>query len=215
MMHFALLAILEAALLAASLSLDAFTAGFAYGANKTKLPMLSVQIINLICSGVTGISLFVGVLIKPYLPQRVTLAVSFAVLLLIGLAKLLDSVTKSVIRKHRDINRKISASFFNFKFVLHVYANPELADIDASKSISPKEAVLLALALSLDGIAVGLGAALTNVNAVAVLLCSLVTNTIFMIFGRYLGHKLASKTSFDLSWLSGAVLIGLAISKFF
>ena len=201
--------------MASSLSLDAFGAGFAYGANKTGIPMLSAQIINLICTGITGLSLWAGSALKPYLPQGLTLAVSFSVLFIIGAVKLLDSVTKSIIRKHNNINKKINGSLFNFKFVLHLYANPEAADIDCSKSISPSEAVLLALSLSLDGIAVGFGAALADVNAIAVIIWSLITNAAFLLFGRFLGYKLALKASYNLSWLSGVVLIGLALSKLF
>ena len=214
-MHFTLLAILEAALLASSLSLDAFTAGFAYGANKTKIPMLSAQIINVVCSAIMGLSLFAGAILKPYLPQGLTLAVSFAILFIIGLTKLLDSVTKSIIRKHSNLHKKINGSLFHIKFVLSLYADPEAADIDDSKSISPSEAVLLALSLSLDGIAVGFGAALADVNGVAVFLWSLVTDLVFLLSGHFLGSKIALKTSFNVSWLSGVVLIGLAISKFF
>lgn len=214
-LNFTLLAIAEAALLASSLSLDAFTAGLAYGTNKTKIPMLSAQIINLICSGITGLSLFIGAILRPYLPLGVTITISFAVLFLIGMSKLLDSVTKVIIRKHKSIKKEVSGSLFNFSFVLNLYANPEAADIDLSKSISQTEAVLLALSLSLDGIAVGFGAALADVNGIAVFLWSLLTNAVFLFFGHFIGNKIVLKTRFNLSWLSGVVLIGLAFSKFF
>ena len=214
-MDFTLLAIAQAALLASSLSLDAFTAGFAYGANKTRIPMLSAHIINLICAGITGFSLLVGSIVKPYLPLWLTTVVAFSVLFIIGLIKLLDGVTKAIIKKHHNINKKINCSFFNFKFVLYVYANPEAADIDASKHISSAEAALLALSLSLDGISVGFGAAFADVNGVAVFLWSLITNLAFLLFGHFLGHKITRNTSFNISWLSGVVFIGLALSKLF
>ena len=212
-MSFSLFALAEAALLASSLSLDAFTAGLAYGTNKTKIPFGSAQIINLICSAITGLSLFAGAALRPYLPQGLTLAIAFTVLFIIGLSKLLDSITKSIIRKHSRIHKKFNGSFLNFKFVLNLYANPEAADVDSSKSISPSEAVLLALSLSLDGIAVGFGAALANVNSLYVLLWSLITDLLFLFAGHFIGQKIASKTQLNLSWLSGVVLIGLAISK--
>lgn len=212
-MPFTLLAIAEAAILASALSLDAFTAGFAYGSKKIKIPFLSVMIINVICSAILGISLFAGSWVKPYLPDWVTLTISFSILFIIGLVKFLDSVTKSIIRKHSDIKKKITISLFNFKFILKLYANPEKADIDESKTISPTEAALLAVSLSLDGIAVGLGAGLTNVNIWAVLLWSLVTDVIFVVLGCFLGSKAAQKLPFNISWLSGVVLMGLAFSK--
>ena len=214
-MDLTLFAIMEAALLASSLSLDTFTTGFAYGADKTKIPILSAHIINLICSSITGLSLFVGVVLKQYISHKLTIYIAFTILFLIGLTKLLDSVTKSIIRKNNDISKEINGCLFNFKFVLNVYANPEAADIDSSKSISPSEAVLLALSLSLDGIAVGFGAALANVNGIAVFIWSMITDIVFLLAGHFLGSKIASKTPFHLSWLGGIVLIGLAISKLF
>jgi putative sporulation protein YtaF len=212
-MYFTLFVLLEAALLASTLSLDALTAGFAYGTNKTKIPMLSAFIINLICTGITGLALFAGIMLKPYLPERLTVALAFTVLFLIGLIKLLDSITKSIIRKHNNLSKEINGSLFNFKFVLNVYANPEAADVDASKSLSSSEAVLLAISLSLDGIAVGFGAALVDINAIAVVLWSLFTNVGFLLGGHLLGQKLSAKLPFNFSWLGGVILIALAISK--
>ena len=99
--------------------------------------------------------------------------------------------------------------------MLSIYADPEKADRDQSKTISPAEAASLAIALSLDGLAVGFGAAMGNVNAWAVVLWSLVTNTAAILLGALLGNKIAQKLTFNLSWVSGAILILLAISKLF
>lgn len=214
-MTFSLSAIAEAALIALALSLDSFTAGFAYGSNKIKIPFTSVTVINVICSVILGISLFAGSMVSPYLPEWLTLSVSFLILFIIGLVKLLDSISKSIIRKYSGFNKEITISMFNFKFILSLYADPENADMDDSKSISLKEAAMLALSLSLDGIAVGLGVGMTNVNILAVFLWSLVTDAVFIIWGCFIGNKVAQKLPFNTSWLSGAVLIGLAISKLF
>ena len=208
-------ALLEAGLLASSVSLDTFAAGFAYGSNQIKIPMLSVQIINGICSLSIGISFLIGGIVQPYLPHWLMVAVSFSVLFLVGLTKLMDSATKAIIRKSSHIQKEIKLSLFNFKLVLKLYADPEAADVDQSKSISPKEATLLALSLSLDGIAVGLGAALAGVNGLMLFAWSLVTNMAFLTGGNAIGKKAAQKIPFNISWLSGVVLIALAISRFF
>ncbi|WP_249168687.1 sporulation membrane protein YtaF [Alkaliphilus sp. B6464] len=214
-MQFSLITILEAIMLASALSMDAFVSGFAYGSNKIKIPMLSVQIINIICSSILGISLLVGTVLKQYIPSWLTLAICFIILFTLGVVKLLDSVTKSIIRKHNHLDKEIEFSMFNFKFILNLYANPEEADVDASKVISPIEASSLAIALSLDGMAIGFGAALGNINALAVFLCSLVTDAAAIILGCYIGNKIARKLSFNLSWLSGVLLIILAFLKLF
>jgi putative sporulation protein YtaF len=212
-MPFTVLILIEAAVLASSLSVDAFTAGFAYGTKKIKIPMLSIQIINFICCFMTGIALFSGNMLKPYLPPKLAAAMAFTVLFIIGMVKLLDGITKSVIKKHTAIDMAISFSLFNFKFILKMYADPEAADADTSGCISSSEAAALAVSLSLDGIAVGFGAALVDINAFAVLGWSLITNMAALMAGRYTGERLANKLPFNISWVAGLVLIALAVMK--
>lgn len=212
--------ILESALLAASCSLDAFTASFAYGSRNIKIPFLSNQIINLVCSTFLGVSLLFGAYIRRFLSGRLTVAICFSLLFIIGLSKLLDSATKTIIRKHNrlngeNLNKEFKFSLFNFSFILNLYANPEDADMNSDRMISPAEAAALAVSLSLDGIAIGFGAALGNINVPAVIFASLVTDMIAIFMGCRLGHKAARTLPFNASWLSGFILIGLAVSKLF
>ena len=204
---------LEAAVLALSLSLDAFTAAFAYGCKKIKIPLLSALIINLICTGVTGLSFLFGAVLAQFVPGGIAIGLSFSILLLIGITKLLDSITKSIIRKHTNLSKEINLSLFNFKFILRLYADPEAADVDVSESISTREAAILAVSLSLDGFAVGFGAALLGFNVWAVILFSLVTNGLAIWLGSGIGNKAAYSLRFNISWLAGAVLIGLAVMQ--
>ncbi len=205
--------IFEAMALAWALSLDAFVASFAYGSKKIKIPFRSVQTINLICTGITAVALVSGGFIKRFIPGEWTLLISFGALLILGMVKLMDSVTKAIIRKHSHLHKQLKFSMFNFKFILSLYADPEKADVDGSKTLSPTEAISLAIALSLDGITVGLGAAIGNVNGLAVILSSLFTNTLAVVLGSFIGNKAADTVNFDLSWLSGVILIVLAFSK--
>ena len=207
-------AIWEAMALASALSLDAFAASFAYGSKKIKVPGQSVLVISLICSGMTGVSIFAGALLGQYIPSRLTSGISFVILFLLGMAKLLDSLTKSIIRKYNNLSKEIRFSLFNFKFILNLYANPEDADIDGSNVLSTAEAASLAIALSLDGITVGLGAAIGNVNGLAVFICSFVTNALAILLGGSAGNRFAQKRQLDLSWLSGTILLLLAFAKF-
>ncbi|NLK21402.1 MAG: hypothetical protein GX308_04845 [Epulopiscium sp.] len=193
--------------------MDAFVASFAYGSNKIKIPMLSVQIINTICSTMLGISLIIGTLIKQYIPDWLTAIVCFIILFVLGIIKLLDSIIKSVIRRYNNFNKEIEFSAFNLKFILNLYANPEEADIDSSRTISSKEATSLAIALSLDGLVVGFGTVLGNMNGIVVFIASLVTGIIAIMLGGYIGNKIAGKLPFNLSWLSGILLIVLAFLK--
>lgn len=214
-MNFSFGVLLEAAALASALSIDAFLASFAYGGKRIKIPFRSANIINLICGGITGLSLMAGSFLKQYIPDWLTVVIGFSILFMLGIVKLLDGITKSIIRKYSSINKEIKFSLFNFKFILNLYADPENADIDGSKTLSPAEAASLAVALSLDGITVGLGAAIANANGVAVFLCSLLIGLTAVLSGSLAGNRLAGKAPFCLSWVSGAILIALAFTKLF
>lgn len=205
--------IMEAAALACMLSLDAFVASFAYGSNRIKIPFSSVQIINIICAATLGLSLLAGSFIQQYIPPALTTAICFTILFILGIMKLLDYLTKSIIRNHSGISREIKFSMLNFRFILSLYADPERADVDASKVISPAEAASLAVALSLDGIAVGFAAAFGNVNGPAVVISALVMGMLAVLLGCRLGNKLARSLKFNLSWVSGVFLIALAFLK--
>ena len=187
----------------------------AYGSNRIKIPFLSVQVINVICSLILGIALLLGSVVSRYIPSWFTGIICFIILFAIGLIKLLDSITKSIIRKYNNISKEIKFSFLNFKFILNLYANPEDADIDSSKVLSVKESIALAISLSLDGLAVGFGAALTNVSRPAIILTSFITNTLAVVLGCNLGNKIASKIFLNLSWLGGTILIIMAFAKLF
>ena len=206
-------AALEALLLVVALSLDAFVASFAYGAQRIRIPYSSAAIISVICTAMLAVSLLAGSLLRPFLPQSLTKGLCFAILFLLGLVKLCDSTIKTLIRKHKRMHRQVSFSLFSLKFILDVYADPEKADRDGSRELSPAEAASLAVALSLDGLAVGFGAALMQVNFLMVMLFSLAVGMLAVRLGGKIGNRAAQKLPFDLSWLSGALLIVLAILK--
>ena len=214
-MFFPIYPIIEAAVLASSLSIDAFTAGFAYGSKKIRIPMSSVQIITLISCATLGVAMFFGQLLKPYLPGGLAVGIAFAVLFTIGLVKLMDGIVKNIIRKYTRIDKAFRFSVFDINFILRLYANPEDADADTSAHLSPAEAVALAVSLSLDGLAVGFGAALAGVNPWVLIGWSLVTNMAAILLGRRFGHALAQRLSFNISWVGGAALMALAVGMLF
>jgi len=176
--------LLEAAILAFTLSVDAFAVAFAYGCKRIKIPAISAWIINIICTGVTGLSFWIGALLAPFIPTWMALGISFLILLSVGIVKLWESIKKT-------------------------------ATVDVPESISPKEAAVLAVSLSLDGFAVGFGAALLGFNAWAVVLFSFLANGIALYFGAALGNRLARSLPFNISWSTGIMLIGLAFTRLF
>jgi len=206
--------VLQALVLVIAVGIDAFACSFGYGASKITIPFKSVVIINVVCSALLAAGLFLGTSIGHFVPQGVGEWIAFAILFVLGVFKLFDSTIKKAIRKCKEgAGTDSKFSLLNLGFVLKIYADPEEADIDGSKELSPKEAAPLAVALGLDGLSVGFGVGIGAALASAFLIVglSLVIGVILVMLGCLFGNKIASRTSLDLSWLSGAILITIAI----
>ncbi len=204
--------LLESALLVLALSTDAFIASLAYGSNKIKISWYSAEVIAVVCTGILGISILIGSFLKGFIPDEFFKYISFTILILLGLVKLMDNVIKVLIDKYTVYSKKIKFTMFNLNFILNIYANPKEADIDQSKTLSPKEALSLALALSFDSLAAGIGAAIGNLNIIAVLLFSAFISLISIKLGEFIGNKISNKLPL-ISWLGGILLIIIAFLR--
>ena len=134
-------------------------------------------------------------------------------LFIIGALKCFDCLIKRFITKNQNKVNQFNVKLFNINFILTVYADNIKADIDNSKVLSSKEAVLLALTLSLDGLAAGFGYGLAEIHIYELVTLSLASNILAILLGYIAGKTLTKITSMDLSWLGGVILIILAIWK--
>ena len=121
----------EIFVLVTALSVDAFAAGFAYGVSRIKVPFVSVLIVTGVSSLTLIFSLLVGSVVSSLIPERLTQQFSFLLLFVLGLVKLFDR------SKHNEAEE----------------ANKNKDDL-----VSPMEALTLGIALSIDSLAVGIGA---------------------------------------------------------
>lgn len=204
---------IESLLLVSSICIDAFVASIAYGSNKIKIPVISSIVISIVGSIILGISLFLGSLIKDSLPGNLPITLSFSILMILGIYRLFESLFKGYIQKHITPEKSFSFRLFDFNFILQVYADETKADFDQSKVLSIKESLYLAIALSFDSLAVGFGSSLVGGGYIqAVILCFLV-GLCAVLMGSFIGKKLVEKTNINLSWISGVILMVLAITK--
>ncbi|HSQ90005.1 sporulation membrane protein YtaF [Romboutsia sp.] len=205
---------LQSLLLVFSLCIDTFVASIAYGTDKIKIPFSSALIINAVCSSFLAVSLFLGSVFKDFLSPNIASVMSFSLLLMLGVYRLFESIFKTYIQKVSNTEVPLTFKVFDFKFVLEIYANETKADYDKSKILTSKEAFYLAVALSLDSLAVGFGSSLGSVRYLEVILLSLVIGISSLLIGSCLGSRFAQKVDINLSWLSGAILIVLALMRF-
>jgi putative sporulation protein YtaF len=204
----------QALLLVFAVSADAFISSFAYGAKKIKIPFASVMVISGVSAAFLAISLFAGEFFRAFLSESTASFLCFFILFFLGLAKLLDNAVKAFIKKHnKHINGQLRFKLLNFNFILNIYANPEDADSDRSNVLSPGEAVSLSIALSLDGLAAGIGTALGGANKPLIIALALVVGVLAIALGSFIGNKAAASSKAGFSWLGGAVLIVLAVYK--
>jgi len=173
--------------------------------------MIVINIITLLLL-TTGI--IIAHILEGFLPTAVVYGLSFLILFFLGLTKIFEGAIKSLIKRHEG-NPKFSFSLFNFGFVLQVFAQPELADSDASKELSVAESVPLAFALGFDGLSVGLSVGLMALNIPLLLTMSFIIGMVCVALGSSLGRKASQKISFDFSILSGLILILIAIWNLF
>lgn len=205
--------LVDTLLLVLAVSTDAFVASFAYGTGQIRIPPLSVAVISVICTLTLAVSLLAGCLVRPLIPAGLTRYASSLILCVMGTAKLFDSSIKAYIRKKKHLEKELHFSLSKVNFILNIYADPPEADKNRSQVLSPLEAASLAAALSIDGLAVGFGASLSFGNPTEILLLSLLCSALAVMVGRFLGERLMTRWSKDLSWIGGALLLLLAILK--
>ena len=203
---------LESLLLVTALSVDAFAACFAYGASHIQIPPLSAVLLDLICTGFLLLSLGSGALVRPLLPAGLPHILGALLLFPLGLLGLGGRALKSYIRRH-PLRRQLRFSSLRLHLFLEIYADPEAADRDASGALSPAEAVWLAVALSLDGLAVGFGAAMSAIPPFETALLSLGMGMAAVLGGCALGNRLARRFHHNLSWMGGVLLMLLALCQ--
>lgn len=211
-MQFTFRSVIEAALLALSLSTDLFVAFIAYGGRNIHVPRRAALVTSLVCTGIFLLFGLVGCFATPFLPNGVEKAIGFLMLFIIGIIRIFDGTVKALIR-HGLPRRKLKLRAMGLSILLEVYADPETADLDSGGVLSMREGALLAVAMSFDGVATGIGAAAGGVSVLLTAAISFVFCIISITVGLRLGRFLSGKLPFDMSVIGGALLVILAVTR--
>lgn len=207
---------MSSVLLVLAVVLDGFTACFAYGVNRIKIPLLSAVLISLIGTGMLMLSLGAADWVGSYIPPTTCKVLSFSVLFLIGLCNLFQNSVKAVLQKASDNSKKMSFRWSGISFMLSVCLDETKADADCSKVLSAKEALALGAALSIDSLATGFGSGLIGQNYLLILVLALCMHMTAILLGHFLGKKVSQGSSarhLQLEWLGGAILMVLAFIR--
>lgn len=175
-------------LLAISSSIDSLGIGITYGLRHTKLIKKSKIILFLISIFITLISGIIGNILKRTLSTNVCEFIASALLLCMGIFIIIQTNDQEI-------------SF----------------DFDNSNDISPKEAILLGIALSLDSLCIGIGGSTIGINIYLFSIFVAILQYIFLSIGNYCGIHLNNFKKIPQSFwnkISGILLILIGLIKF-
>lgn len=193
-----------------AVSLDSMTAGFSYGAGRVHVKALSLLILACVPALFITAAGSLGEIVSLLLPPGVLPFLSFFMLAAIGAVKLLESMIRVIAKRHPSLTRNWGCHIKQVNIIFTVYLSPEEANRTDLQVLSPKEALLLSLALSLDSVLVGMAFPAANISRLALFCCAAFFNLLLFVTGSLLGRLLSQVLHMDLSWLSGLCLLLLA-----
>ena len=190
---------------------DSFFMSVAYGAERIKIPWKATMIISLCGTMLLGLSIALAKSFTQLLSAAAGEWISFFILIALGLIRLFQAQVKHYVKKHKQ--QPLIIRFKGISFVIDIFLDETEADMDRSKELSVREAAYLGIALSLDSFASGLAFGIGVVNIGALLIVSFGFGIAFMVLGSALGKSMAYRFRSDVSWLSGFLLILLALLR--
>lgn len=162
--------------------IDTLVIGLSYGIKKIKLTSFSILIISILPTIGTFISMKLGKSIIKFIPESLTNFIGSVILILIGLYPLLEPyIIKLKNKYYKNKNEYVS-----------VLKNPEKFDEDDSGCIDMKETIPLAIALTINNLAIGVGAGIANISVLLTTLFTFILNIVNLILGYVLGDKCLS-----------------------
>lgn len=190
-----------------ALCLDTFFTACSYGISKIRIPLHSGLLISGIGAAMLLLSLLCSHWLSLWIPASWCQYGGVLILAALGGGTICRSISA---RTHHHTMPQQSDPPSHF---LAVCLDAESADADHSKHICPKEAVLLAVALSLDSLAGGLGAGLEQLHPWRTAGVCFLIGSAAVLSGQKIGKRLTPRTPGDYSWISGCLLLLLALLR--
>ena len=192
------------------LSLDGFGVGISYGMRKIKIPLFSLIIICLSSTSALAVSMLAGNLVAALFSKELAEVLGGIALLLIGSWLLAQAWVEKL--EFKDIEVKIPS----IGIVIKILKEPSKADFDGSGEITCNEAIFLGLALAMDALGAGFGAAMVGLNPWLTPLVAGISKFFLINLGLYLGARSQINNLVkEFSLLPGFIIICLGFLKVF
>lgn len=198
-------------LLVIVLSLDSFLASLAYAARQIHIPLKSAIVIAGISAGFLGLSFLLSAQLSSILSPWIASLCSGIVFASLSVYALFQSAIKRLLRRK---SRGIRLRYGGIRIVLDVYLDEEKADQDRSKTLSVREALYLAVALSFDSLFSDLALGLFLPHPFWIVAVDFGIALLSIALPTLCAHRLYRCDLPDLDWLSAILFALLAILRF-
>ncbi len=188
-----------------SMTLDNFPLGVAYGVKGVRMKAATIGLITLLPVGGTLMGMVAGRYAGQWLSAAAANWIGSAVFVALGVWTLWDTLRY---KKHTHTPEAFSPAI-----ALHTLDGETPAKL---RHVSLKEALVLALALSINNLGGGIGAGISCLNLTGVTLLTLLFGCLLLMLGYRLGAGF--KTSLNGKWpgiVSGFLMLGLGIYEVF
>lgn len=202
---------LDMFLLILATTCDSFFMSIAYGVEGIRISWKAILIIAFCGSMFLGISMMLAGVITCLLSSAIAKRISFVILFGLGLIHIFRSQVKYVIRRYKE--KPLVIRFSNVSFVVDIMLDEKAADMDRSKELNSKEAMYLGIALSLDSLASGIAYGIGYAHVGLLLILSFSVGVTMIIGGRCIGSHISRYAQRDVSWISGILLMVLALLR--
>ncbi len=210
---------------AVALSLDGFGVGVSYGIRRIRIPLLSLVVISLTSSLAISVSMMSGHLVAGHVSAVAAEIIGAAILIGVGIWVLTQTwhshrmdkgveALAEVVPEPESDRQVLKIRLKPFGLVIQILKEPVKADLDKSGTISAHEAMLLGLALAMDALGAGFGAAMTGFSPFVTVPVVGLTKFLLVGFGCMIGRRYAANWLGDrAATIPGWVLIGLGLLR--
>ena len=200
-------------LLVLLMSLDALLACLALGAQGIRVEKCSRVVIAGVGAGCLALSFLCSHILYLLLPVGLFHYISCGALLAIALLCLFEEGFKRLSAYLAAHTAPLTFRLHGLRVVLQIYAETAQADADRSGTLSPAEALVLALPLSLDSLLTGLSIAAPPDKAAFLLMLSFACGLAASTGGEWLGRLLGHTAGQLATLVSGFLLLAIALAK--
>lgn len=204
-------------LIAVSSNLDNIGVGTSYGVRKINIPIVSNTLIAVVTAAGTFLSILLGKSVYLFIRPGMDGLLGGGIIILAGLWVIYQEKFMQGVRKPREAKpfAEAGCSTYGFKHIAQILNNPIVADWDFSGHIDLKEALALALGLTINNIPNGVGAGMVGLNIYAMTAVVFLVSIVTIWLGIYLGKLGVGWVGKSAGVLAGILLICVGFYEIF